>query len=92
MEDLPPEISGSSTSEFGGLVANALPVQTIPDEINGKTLREALEGPEREIILQALRLHNWNRAATADALDINRTTLYKKMKRLGLDDPRLQFA
>ena len=45
-----------------------------------------------EIILQALRLRNWNRASTADALDINRTTLYKKMKRLGLDDPRLQFA
>ena len=92
MEDLPPEISGSSASDFGGIVANALPVQTLPDEINGKTLREALEGPEREIILQALRLHNWNRASTADALDINRTTLYKKMKRLGLDDPRLQFA
>jgi DNA-binding NtrC family response regulator len=56
------------------------------------SLREALEAPERQIILQALRHHNWNRAATADALDINRTTLYKKMKRLGLDDPRLQFV
>ena len=61
-------------------------------DLSGMTLREALEGPERQIILQALRQHSWNRAATADALDINRTTLYKKMKRLGLDDPRLQFA
>jgi DNA-binding NtrC family response regulator len=67
-------------------------VQTRSEDVNGKTLREALQGPEREIILQALRLYNWNRASTADALDINRTTLYKKMKRLGLDDPRLQYA
>ena len=51
-----------------------------------------LEGPERQIILQSLRSNGWNRAATAEALEINRTTLYKKMKRLGLDDPRLQFA
>jgi DNA-binding NtrC family response regulator len=92
MEDLPPEISGGSNAEMAGIVSNALPAKTLPEVINGKTLREALEGPEREIILQALRLHNWNRASTADALDINRTTLYKKMKRLGLDDPRLQFA
>ena len=61
-------------------------------DTDGKTLREAMEGPERQIILQTLRQHQWNRAATAEALDINRTTLYKKMKRLGLDDPRLQFA
>jgi len=57
-----------------------------------KLLRGAMEAPERQIILQALRDHHWNRAATADKLGINRTTLYKKMKRLGLDDPRLQFA
>ncbi|MEN0112141.1 MAG: helix-turn-helix domain-containing protein, partial [Planctomycetota bacterium] len=28
----------------------------------------------------------WNRNETADQLGINRTTLYKKMKRLGLED------
>ena len=69
---------------------NSTPVSI--GDVNGKTLREALEGPERQIILQALRSNSWNRAATAETLDINRTTLYKKMKRLGLDDPRLQFA
>ena len=61
-------------------------------DVSGKTLARCTGGTERQIILQALRSHSWNRAATADALDINRTTLYKKMKRLGLDDPRLQFA
>ncbi len=92
IEDLPPEISGRGPSDLGGLETNVTPVQTRSEDVNGKTLREALQGPEREIILQALRLYNWNRASTADALDINRTTLYKKMKRLGLDDPRLQYA
>jgi DNA-binding NtrC family response regulator len=57
-----------------------------------RSLRDALEEPERQIILAALRRNDWNRAATAEELDINRTTLYKKMKRLGLDDPRLQYA
>lgn len=50
----------------------------------GKALKDAMEAPERAIILEMLELHHWNRNATADALGINRTTLYKKMKRLGL--------
>ncbi|MCE2654202.1 MAG: hypothetical protein LW650_12295 [Planctomycetaceae bacterium] len=41
--------------------------------------------PERQIILAALRAANWNRAKAAQQLHINRTTLYKKLKSLGLD-------
>lgn len=55
----------------------------------GQTLREALEEPERQIILDVLRSNAFSRNLTADQLGINRTTLYKKMKRLGIDD--LQF-
>ena len=93
VDDLPPELTGRVASPWTP-AANAV---DSPDALsisaaNGKTLREALEGPERQIILQALRSNGWNRAATAESLDINRTTLYKKMKRLGLDDPRLQFV
>ncbi len=51
-----------------------------------RTLKEALEAPERQIILNVLEANQWNRHATAEALGINRTTLYKKMKRLGLED------
>jgi DNA-binding NtrC family response regulator len=65
------------------------PPRVRPGVVAGRTLKEALEGPEREIILEVLRSNNWNRNVTADQLGINRTTLYKKMKRLGLDDPRL---
>ncbi len=55
----------------------------------GHSLKQALEEPERQIILRALEDNHWNRHLTADALVINRTTLYKKMKRLGLEESRL---
>jgi len=41
--------------------------------------------PERQLILEALERHAWRRDVAAKALGINRTTLYKKAKRLGLD-------
>ena len=52
-------------------------------------LKEALEGPERQLILEALEALKWNRQETARVLDINRTTLYKKMKKYGVlvDEP-----
>ena len=63
---------------------------TSPDalEYQAMSLKRALEEPERRIIESALRANNWNRQTTAEMLDINRTTLYKKMKRFGLEfDP-----
>lgn len=60
--------------------------------VGGNRLRGALEEPERQIILQTLRDQQWNRSATAQQLGINRTTLYKKMKRLGLDDPSVRYS
>ena len=47
-------------------------------------LKEALAGPEKDIIRQVLEANHWNRQATAKALQINRTTLFKKMKHYGL--------
>jgi len=49
------------------------------------SLKEARAEPEKRLIQQALEANNWNRQETAKALQINRTTLYKKMKRYGLD-------
>jgi transcriptional regulator with PAS, ATPase and Fis domain len=74
--DLPVEVRGS-----GPVIVSA--------PVGQKTLKEALEGPERQIIREVLESNGWNRNATADQLGINRTTLYKKMKRLGLEDSRL---
>jgi DNA-binding NtrC family response regulator len=76
LEDLPP-----------GLVS-AGPVAI--DPVGTRTLKQAMEGPERRIIFEVLEANQWNRHVTAEALGINRTTLYKKMKRLGLDHPQHQ--
>jgi DNA-binding NtrC family response regulator len=74
LADLPPSVAAAT----GG-----------PWELDSaQPLKQALSIPERQIILEALEAHQWNRQATAAALGINRTTLYKKMKRLGLEPPR----
>ncbi len=49
------------------------------------TLSEAMVEPERRVILRTLEANDWNRQQTAEVLGINRTTLYKKMKQLGID-------
>lgn len=53
---------------------------------NGKnSLKTALANPERQIIIEALEENGWNRQNTSKALGINRTTLYKKMKKYDID-------
>ncbi|MFA6186271.1 MAG: sigma-54 dependent transcriptional regulator [Phycisphaerae bacterium] len=49
-------------------------------------LKDALAEPEKKIIRAALEANGWNRQLTAKSLDLNRTTLYKKMKKYGLED------
>ncbi len=60
------------------------PSTTPARNLSGRSLKEALADPERQLILETLEANQWNRNATAQRLGINRTTLYKKMKRLGL--------
>jgi DNA-binding NtrC family response regulator len=55
------------------------------EAVSGRPLKKAMETPERQLILDVLEANGWNRQQTSDALGINRTTLYKKMKRLGLE-------
>ncbi|MEI8366977.1 MAG: sigma-54 dependent transcriptional regulator [Planctomycetia bacterium] len=69
--DLPPAVMAAGAVRVEPLGAGAL--------------RESLAVPERQMILEALQRHAWRRDAAARALGINRTTLYKKAKRLGLD-------
>ncbi|MBN1817273.1 MAG: hypothetical protein JW828_07910, partial [Sedimentisphaerales bacterium] len=71
-EDLPPYVLSKSESKN--------------ISYDGICLKEALGQAEKRILLAALEIHHWNRQATAEALRINRTTLYKKMKHHGLED------
>lgn len=79
-EDLPEALRRQAAApEFGNSRANATP------------LKAALANPERQILLEALESHGWNRQNTAKALGINRTTLYKKMKKFSIDfDKQMQ--
>jgi DNA-binding NtrC family response regulator len=80
VEDLPETLHGAGQVAAATLHApgGGLGEQPLP-------LSAALEGPERVIIEKALVRNAWNRQATAAELDINRTTLYKKMRKYRLD-------
>jgi DNA-binding NtrC family response regulator len=80
LDDLPTAIAAGQLT----------PIGSVGEGDHG--LKDALAAPERAIILETLQQNNWNRNQTADALGINRTTLYKKMKKLGLDQPRYAGA
>lgn len=88
-------LSKNQTIEREDLPAHVLEDRDTPLSINTPrqpedewvpmTLSEAMMRPERDIILKALDANEWNRQQTAEVLGINRTTLYKKMKLLGID-------
>lgn len=72
--DLPPQVQRR----------DIVPHSAMP--MTSDRLRQAMSLPEKQIILNALQANRWNRNLTAEQLGINRTTLYKKMKKLGLQD------
>jgi DNA-binding NtrC family response regulator len=75
--------SGASPGGNGPAVAGGA---GIADGAEGAmSLEERMREPERRLIIDALRANNWNRLKAAESLKINRTTLYKKMRALGID-------
>jgi DNA-binding NtrC family response regulator len=86
LEDLPETIQAFS-GEGSGVRGQGSGILKIGEDdfTTPMSLEAALEGPERRIIESALRRNNWNRQSTAAELDINRTTLYKKMRKYRLD-------
>jgi DNA-binding NtrC family response regulator len=77
-EDLPETLHGVAKPQQASAVAADIPDSPMALEL-------ALETPEKRIIEAALKRNAWNRQATAAELDINRTTLYKKMRKYRLD-------
>ena len=79
VEDLPESVQ-TYTAPRAAVTANVEETFEKP-----MPLEAALEGPERRIIEDALKRNDWNRQSTAAELNINRTTLYKKMRKYRLD-------
>jgi len=71
--DLPPAVTGAVSAGPAG------------PPVRAAALKQALAAPERRLILEALERCGWRRDEAARSLGINRTTLYKKLKRLGMD-------
>jgi len=70
---LPPHLAVGTLSKQSGIDGPAAVEDlTVPD------------AEERDHILDTLRCHKWNRQKAATALSIDRTTLWRKMKRLKL--------
>lgn len=53
-------------------------------EGSAKSLKDIISGPEKQTILAALNSAAWNKKRTAEALGINRCTLYNKMKKYNI--------
>ncbi len=58
--------------------------ESTPFFSNGGPLKEVLREPERQVIVEALKQTGGNRKKAAQMLDINRTTLYNKMRKHNL--------
>jgi two-component system response regulator AtoC len=79
--------AGHSRHTGGGVQAAAEPPAPVAADAS-LPLKLALEAPERQIIEGALARNGGNRQKTAAMLQINRTTLFNKMKKYGLLGPR----
>jgi PAS domain S-box-containing protein len=52
-----------------------------------RILPSSLDEAEKEFIISVLEKNNWNRTAAARGLKIHKTTLFRKMKKLGIVPP-----
>jgi transcriptional regulator with PAS, ATPase and Fis domain len=77
LDDLPPAVLKEAAGMASGIEAIAA---------KGLSLAAALEQSERAIITASLAANGGSRMATAAQLAIDRTTLYKKMRKHGLMD------
>ena len=60
----------------------------VPSDVAGESVPPLTGGGERERILKSLDENRWHRGDAAASLGIDRTTLWRKMKRLGIDRKR----
>jgi len=59
-------------------------IQNKNNFINNINIRNGIEETEKELIISALKKNMWNRTKTAKELNINPSTLWRKMKKYGI--------
>jgi DNA-binding NtrC family response regulator len=65
---------------------------TSSEAVKHLTLEELMARAEKQVILETLESFSWNRQLSARTLGISRTTLFNKMRRFQLVDPRRSSA
>jgi PAS domain S-box-containing protein len=78
---LPPELSGDESRRVSGKSIRPSERRIANTEIS---TRKSVTSPEGQKLLSILNHHGWNRNATAETLNIGRTTLWRRMKEYGL--------
>jgi PAS domain S-box-containing protein len=86
VEDLPDELREScrTRKREGEPTAALQPVTAAAEAGRIESAGGEEEEGEREKLLQTLDIHRWSRKEAAASLGIDRTTLWRRMKRLGL--------
>ena len=85
---LTPQLSTSSQLSEGALAPGTL--QSLPSVAlykPGTALSQMMDTAEAQCILAALEEFNWNIRRTAEALEVERSNLYKKMNKYGISRP-----
>jgi two-component system response regulator AtoC len=84
MEDIADEVREHGRARPGE--TTAVPAADFLATREDARRRSADDAPvgERDLLLRALEEHRWSKGAAAAALGIDRSTLWRKMKRLGI--------
>jgi len=84
MEDIADEVREHGPARAGE--AEVVPAGSLhaTPEYAPRRAPDEIPAGERDLLLRALEEHRWNRSTAAAALGIDRSTLWRKMKRLGI--------
>jgi DNA-binding NtrC family response regulator len=88
VRDLENAIQSAMILTSGGVIQT----EHLPFRVKGyeqtetaNSIKEINAQAEKDLILETLKKHNYNRTLTAEALNISRKTLFNKMKRHGIE-------
>ena len=56
-------------------------------ELSGQPLNVMLAEVEKNLLIKAFEKYSWHQGQTAEALQVDRKTLYRKMKQFGINKP-----
>ncbi len=82
-------LCSEDTIRLEHLPSNLSVQSPVQDENQRKSINDPVRLAEMKVITDALKRNNYNRNATANDLGIHKTTLFRKVKRLGIKLPKI---